>query len=111
MIKLVAVAPKMGWETRDSGATCDVNIASTSFSSCIDRAFVKPTIGWLDRVILPWFAGVDQRTNKAEQDLEGLTKLAQCKYVRVGMRPLLRYLTPYCNVESLIFVGTTRREG
>jgi hypothetical protein len=40
-----------------------------------------------------------------------LTKLAQCKYVRHGMRPLLRYFTPYCNVESLILVGTTRREG
>jgi hypothetical protein len=62
MIKFVGVAPKTGWELemRNSGETCEVKVASTSFSSWMDRAFVRPTIGWLDRVILPCIMTVDQ---------------------------------------------------
>ena len=39
------------------------------------------------------------------------TKFAQCRYVRTGSRPLLRNLTAYWRVVSLMRVGTTNRAG
>lgn len=54
MMMFVAVAPYTGpADARESGEWWDWNIASTSFSSWIDRLWVRPTMGWLDRVSVP----------------------------------------------------------